>query len=206
MLFKFSNLTGFQLMLIMATSILFSCSAENPTPPPVAPDASFTYSSTRLFPVNVKFTYLPSSPVTPVATFNWDFGDGGRSSQPDPLHAYSSAGTYFVKLMIVYADASKDTIIKAMQLIANGPGGVSTKPGGIAAADFSISIPSEYLVTFINSSTNASSFLWNFGDGNSSASAASTITHQYNSVGPFTATLKASNAAETDSCKATFNF
>ncbi|MBX7238353.1 MAG: PKD domain-containing protein, partial [Bacteroidia bacterium] len=50
-----------------------------------------------------------------------------------------------------------------------------------------------YTSTFTNSSLNATSYQWNFGDGGTSTVA--TPTHTYNSSGNYTVTLIASNAS-----------
>ncbi|MEZ5067828.1 MAG: PKD domain-containing protein [Bacteroidia bacterium] len=52
---------------------------------------------------------------------------------------------------------------------------------------------------FTNLSTNATSYLWNFGDGSTSTQASPS--HTYNTVGSFTVTLITSNAS---GCKDTF--
>ena len=52
-------------------------------------------------------------------------------------------------------------------------------------------------VTFVNSSTNATSYLWNFGDG-SIGNAEINPTHIYTQTGIFTITLAASNGTITD--------
>jgi hypothetical protein len=37
-----------------------------------------------------------------VITYNWDFGDGGTSTDPAPLHTYANQGTYTVTLIVEY--------------------------------------------------------------------------------------------------------
>lgn len=176
-----------------------------PTPPPL-PNASFSYTSARVFPVQVSFTNTSTSPFPGPSTFIWDFGDGSTSTITNPIHFYTTAGTYMVKLVQVYSNATRDTVIKAMQLNAVGPSGVSTSPNGTAATDFTFSIPSIYLVSFMNTSTNATSYLWDFGDATSSTSSVTTVTHQYNSAGPFTVKMSATGSGGTDTCSAQIVF
>lgn len=195
------------ILLSISTTMWYSCQSDVPTPPPVAPNAAFSYTSARVFPVQVSFLNTSTSPFPGASTFIWDFGDGSApSSITNPVHLYAVAATYNVRLIQVYPNATRDTLIKALQLNATGPAGVSTKPGGIAATDFSFSIPSVYLATFTNTSTNASSFLWDFGDGANSTSSAATITHQYNGAGPFTVKLSATGSGGTDTCSARIAF
>jgi len=76
-------------------------------------------------------------------------------------------------------------------------------PSNATAADFSISgfeMAAPSTITFINTSKNATSYLWNFGDGTSST--LSNPTHTYNLNGTYLLSLKASGPAGVDSvCK-----
>lgn len=71
----------------------------------------------------------------------------------------------------------------------------STPP--TAAFEFTVN---ELVVTFNNTSTNASSYIWNFGDGNNSTEA--NPTHTYASAGTYEVEMYATNSAdETKSIK-----
>jgi len=154
----------------------------------------------------VQFTNLSTNPFPGSSSFIWDFGDGSFSTITNPVHLYTVAGTYQLTLIQIYPTATRDTVIKTMALNATGPSGVSGKETGIAATDFSFNVPSSYLVSFTNTSTNANSYLWDFGDATSSTSAATTVTHQYNSAGPFTVKMLATGAGGTDTCSAQIVF
>jgi PKD repeat protein len=68
-----------------------------PTPPPVAFTASFTFSpKTPAQGQQVQFTDGSSG----ASAWDWDFGDGSRSSARNPVHTYSSRGTYTVLLWV----------------------------------------------------------------------------------------------------------
>ena len=75
----------------------------------------------------VDFTYAPSFGPAPLtvsfidntatdltadreAEYSWDFGDGGRSSEWDPIHLYSIPGTYQVNLTVSDGDATKKVL------------------------------------------------------------------------------------------------
>jgi len=47
-----------------------------------------------------------------IASWNWDFGDGGTSPEKNPKHVYLQAGTYKVKLTVKEADEDTDTYSK----------------------------------------------------------------------------------------------
>jgi len=73
------------------------------------PVANFTSSVTSgKTPLKVKFT--DTSTGTP-AKWRWDFGDGAKSFQQNPIHKYSKAGTYTVNLTVKNAKG-KNTVTK----------------------------------------------------------------------------------------------
>jgi PKD repeat protein len=78
-----------------------------------------------------------------------------------------------------------------------------TEPEAIIA-DFTANYEDVYLsdaqITFTNNSINATSFNWNFGDGNFSTDSA-TVTHQFLTEGTFDVTLTSSNS---NGCSSSF--
>jgi len=164
------------------------------------PAANFTSSATSgKAPLNVKFT--DTSTGTP-ATWKWTFGDGTSSTQQNPTHKYSKAGTYTVILTVKNAVGSN--IVTKTDYIK-----VTAKP----VAEFSatpISGKAPLTVAFTDTSTGLpTKWKWNFGDG-----ASSTIQnpkHKYSKAGSYTVTLTATNAAgsstttKTDYVKVTTN-
>lgn len=71
---------------------------------------------------SVSFTDLSTGVPNP-QTWNWDFGDGGTSTQQNPSHQYLTAGTYNVKL-VVSNGAISDSITKTNCVV------VSSRPPG----------------------------------------------------------------------------
>jgi len=195
-------------LFIAAGSILMmaeGCSKDG-TSPANMPNASFTYTSSRIFPVQVIFTNQSTSSIPGVSTFAWNFGDGSFATTVNATHMYTVPGTYQVSLVQTYGNGTKDTTVQQLQLIVNGPAGTSTTANGTAATSFNFVIVAGYTVGFNNTSTNASSYLWDFGDATTSTSAAATVTHQYNTPGTFKVILKASSNSDSDTCSATLNF
>ncbi|WP_141241570.1 PKD domain-containing protein, partial [Methanosarcina spelaei] len=150
-------------------------------------------------PLNVKFT--DTSTGTPAA-WKWSFGDGTSSTQQNPVHKYSKAGTYTVILTVKNAVGS-NTVTKTDYIK------VTEKP----VAEFSattISGKMPLTVAFTDKSTGTpTKWKWSFGDG-----ASSTIQspkHKYSKAGSYTVTLTATNAAgsstatKTDYIKVTTN-
>ncbi|HWB25726.1 MAG TPA: PKD domain-containing protein [Chitinophagaceae bacterium] len=124
-------------------------------------------------------------------SFTWNFGDGSASSnETSPVHTYTVPGTYIVKLVAANATSCNKSDSISFPVVVNG----------IPAAAFSFSpLPAleNTPSTFTNTSQNAVSYKWDFGDGSgvSTTRIDTVITHTYNKTGTYTACLTATNAA-----------
>lgn len=125
-------------------------------------------------------------------SYLWDFGDGFYSTGTNPAHIYYNSGDFPVTLT------------------ATGPGGQSFKAGGTVhvfkkpvasfyAAPSVVFIPSQPVKCY-NTSSDAVTYLWDFGDG--SASTEKNPQHYYSSEGEYTITLIASTEYQ---CTDTFS-
>ena len=126
---------------------------QSNAPPPVA---NFTANPTSgCTPMIVQFT--DNSTNTP-NSWNWTFpgGDPATSSDQNPTVTYNNLGTYPATLEVTNAGG---TDVQTLNNLIN----VGTSP----TADFETAI-NLGLVDFINTSQNGTSYLWDFGDGNSS--------------------------------------
>lgn len=83
------------------------------------PDAEF--SSDRNLSCSGSVQFQDESQNIPTA-WSWDFGDGNTSTQQNPLHTYSTSGTYNVRLIASNSYGS-DTIIKNNFIVTNIGGG-----------------------------------------------------------------------------------
>ena len=122
--------------------------------------------------------------VDPIATYQWDFGDGGSSTLPNPVYTYNAQGTYTVRLIITSVTGCIDTLtmIDAVK--------VGTKP----VANFTatpIPVCGRQPVYFTDLSVPADEWLWDFGDGGTSN--IQNPTYSYNDTGYFTVRLIAIN-------------
>jgi len=118
-----------------------------------------------------------------ITTYSWDFGNGQTSDQKNPTYAYPQAGTYTVRLLITNpcgADWSDNRT-----LTITGPQACFTVNNNNCLAPCTVS--------FSNCSTNASTYLWNFGDGTTSM--ATNPTKTYNTAGTYTVQLTATSAS-----------
>ena len=183
--------------LLIFTTIITSCTGCSKDEDP-APTAAFQYTSSKSLPAIVQFTNLTTTGTG--STFAWDFGDGTNSTATHPSHPYTASGTYQVKLTHTPQSGSPETITKQVVISTNGPSGTSHRPESTQAADFSYTITFSvpYFVTFTNNSVNATSYYWDFDDNSISQSTATTITHTFNTPGPYYVLLSATNDKGTD--------
>ncbi|MBL7914833.1 MAG: PKD domain-containing protein [Bacteroidia bacterium] len=146
------------------------------------PNANFSRSQNNgCEPLTVLFNSTSTLLNNP--QYNWSFGDGGTSAVSTPTHTFNSSGTFNVTLIVTNDGGCNDTVVK--------PVIVYPKPDAIASASV-MSGCSPLAVTFTNSSLNATTYTWDFGDGTSSTAA--NPNHTYTAAGSYQVMLIASNA------------
>ncbi len=138
-------------------------------------------------PLSVSFT--DTSTGTPTS-WNWNFGDGTSSTVKNPVHTYSTAGTYTVTLTATNA-AGSNTATKSNYITVAG----TSSQTPVASFSSNVTSGSAPLnVLFTDTSTGSpTAWNWNFGDGTSSTE--KNPTHTYSTAGTYTVTLTATNAA-----------
>ena len=75
--------------------------------PDVGPTAGFSFSVNDL---TVMFTDESVPGDSDISSWSWDFGDGGTSTEQNPVHTYSVSGTYSVSLMVTDAIGLSDNV------------------------------------------------------------------------------------------------
>jgi len=125
-----------------------------------------------------------------IATYQWNFGDGGTAgNDPTPNHTYNSAGYFTITLTYTTTNGCTGT--------ATYPITIYTKP----VAAFTVAnttVCGNLPETFIDQSpAPTTGHLWIFGDGSTSY-AGYDNTHQYNNPGTYTVTLIESNGTCSD--------
>ncbi|MEI9810194.1 MAG: PKD domain-containing protein [Bacteroidota bacterium] len=131
---------------------------------------------------NATASFTNTSTPAPASAL-WNFGDAGMSTQINPTHIYTAPGTYTVKLYNTYAsctDSAIHSIVVNPLPVANFTAPVTTK------------CEPDLTVNFQDLSTGAVSWLWNFGDGNTSV--LQNPSHIYTSYGSFSVKLFITNA------------
>ena len=127
-------------------------------------------------------------------SYQWDFGDGNTSTQANPTHTYQGGGVYQVRLIACNSICNPvwcDTL--------NLPLIVIDTTSALNAAFFVtplINRCSGEDVNFNNISSNASTYQWDFGDGNTSN--LEDPSHVYANGGSYTVTLIADDGTSAD--------
>ncbi len=114
----------------------------------------------------------------------WDFGNGNTSTDTNPVTNYALSGTYIVQLINQYGSCN-DTITKNITILP--------RPVAGFISNNTISCRAPHTVNFTNQTTGATSYIWDFGDGNTSTTI--NPTHTYTATGNYTVTLIALNSS-----------
>lgn len=162
-----------------------------------APAVEFTWEASCASALTSFFADATVINVNAIASYLWEFGDGGQSNLQDPQHMYAAAGNYTVMLTITDTAGCSNT---ASHLVS-----VSELP----VAFFSFSEPTCFETTTIFNDLSYATggyiteWEWIFGDGNTT-----TVTfpgnphveHQYANAGVYNVTL---NITTSEGCENT---
>ncbi|MGB1019232.1 MAG: PKD domain-containing protein, partial [Chitinophagales bacterium] len=162
----------------------------------IGSDPDFTSPDTagcRVF--TTSFVDLSTSVAGPITNWSWDFGDGSPvNNMQNPVHSFSEVGSFNISLTTTDSAGCVNTETKPLYITSTGP-----LPGfnntALACVDTDIN--------FNNTSTSLggtiTSFLWNFGDGNTST--LENPTHSYNNPGIYDVSLY---LQDNNGCDSTF--
>lgn len=131
-------------------------------------------------PMEIMFTELTQNALS----YSWNFGDGSPlSTEPNPVHVFETPGTY----QVVLTATGEGGCTASSQ-----PFEVQVFPKGVAAFSSTPPVNSSQVlpraaVDFLNESVNATGYVWDFGDGETSEEA--NPRHVYHQPGSYTVTL-----------------
>ena len=138
----------------------------------------FTNINQGCQPLTVDFFNISS----PGAEIIWDFGDGTSAYADNISHEYDIAGVFRVKLLAI-GSCGRDSFFNNVT--------VFDKP----KPDFNVLTPCvNSTAQFVNTTTNGNSYIWYFGDGDSSFSTRPNPTHVYTATGVYTVKLIVANS------------
>jgi PKD repeat protein len=145
---------------------------------PMPPVAHFDLIPSGCSPLTIAPNNTSLYTNTPGTTYMWDFGDGGASTSKNPTYTYFTPGPYRV------------------ELIVTGPGGTSNYSQVVSSypspkADFELTPKIVFVndenVRMFNLTQGADSYLWEFGDGDTSK--VENPYHKYMEEGTYDVTL-----------------
>ncbi|TDH25627.1 PKD domain-containing protein [Segetibacter sp. 3557_3] len=143
--------------------------------------------TTGCSPLPVQFTDSSVATSGNIVSWSWDFGDGGSSTQQNPLHVYRGSGNFTVTLKVTNSIGCEKLFSRTSY--------IRLLPTPTAAFTHTITqgCRPPATVTFNNTSQNsgASSFFWDFGDG--STSTLRSPVHSYANTGVYSVKLIATN-------------
>jgi hypothetical protein len=146
----------------------------------VDPAPSFETNAALCFGETAVFTNTSLEGMPPTEYYLWDFGDGvtmTSTTTETVTHDYAAAGVYTVSLTAHQKQTDVEVIFTDT---------IQVKP--LPLADFSYTVDG-LAVNFSNTSANATSYAWDFGDG--ATSTLENPTHTYAAPGDYLVSLTA---------------
>ena len=153
----------------------------------VSPSPQVNFGPANMYgcaPLTINFD--DRSSTTMGSIFNWNFGDNTLSTIQNPSHTYSEPGIYNVSLQIVNNYGCAST------LMINNLVNAYPTPVASFASDPSVTTTLSPTINFVNLSTGATTYSWDFGDG-SALNNHFNPDHEYSDTGTYLITLIATN-------------
>lgn len=136
-------------------------------------------------PHTVNFTNSASAQNGSLVGYSWDFGNGNTSTDPNPSHTFTEVGFHRVGLTVTTDNGCEEELVMDSLIFVD-----KIEPFFIPQ----VSDCSSQSVDFANATTsfeNNLTYLWDFGDGNTSSD--TNPSHSYSSTGDYTVCLTATN-------------
>ncbi len=144
------------------------------------------------------FTWTPITPTVgqwvsfqataggdPPITYAWDFGDGGHGSGARPSHRYNAPGVYTVVVTANNCGGFTSTATHQVTVVSEGCEAVDITDVTTLVSGCTVTFTADL------SGDPPYTYLWAFGDGNTSAAPAPV--HTYPGTGVYSGTLQVSN-------------
>jgi PKD repeat protein len=151
--------------------------------PTVAPKLLYVNQS-------ASFSVTATDPDGDELAYLWNFGDGRMSAAAAPTYAYAAAGTYAATVTISDGQGGVTTGNLSVEILANSPPLISSGPTASSTA-VSVKQGVAFSVTATDADGDELAYLWDFGDGQTSAAVGPT--YAYAAVGTYAATVTISD-------------
>ena len=146
----------------------------------IGPKADF-YSNDTLVAPGTSVNFYNTSQAKPGTLWHWTFGDNKSSSSFNTSNVYAASGTYTIKLIANETSSGcMDSMIKPQYIKVKT---INASFSYVFDYNGRSCPPVEY--SFTNTSLNADSVFWNFGDNSFSANNNNTPNHTYTDPGMY---------------------
>ncbi len=151
---------------------------------PQVPQPIFEPDSNGCAPLCIPFAADP----VPDLSYAWDFGDGNTATGAAPLHCYADPGSYSVSVTATDINGCSNTLQR--------PDLITVRPSPTAAFNPSdmVTTLDRSTVQFMDQSTDAQSWFWQFGDADSTTSTSPSPDFRFSAVDCYTVALTVTNA------------
>lgn len=132
----------------------------------------------------ISFTADGADPDSDTLTYSWDFGDSGTSTDRNPTHTYTAAGTYSAKVTVDdgQGGTATDTVSVTVTQANQAPTVTAARtPAGDVATGTAIA----FSATAADPDGDTLTYAWDFGDGGTSTQ--QNPSHTYATAGSYTA-------------------
>ncbi|WP_162944801.1 PKD domain-containing protein [Flavisolibacter nicotianae] len=144
------------------------------------PAAGFTLGNSAQCQGGNSFAFVNTSTISSgTLTYQWEFGDGTTATAANPSHTYTSAGLFSVKLLVTSNNGCKDSSVQTVAVYA--------QPSASFTINSATQCEKGNQYVFTNTSTGASSYAWQLGDG--STATVTNVSHSYATTGSYTVKL-----------------
>ena len=156
------------------------------------PTTDFSLDALACPDANLTFTDRSNSnlPDKPINKWLWDFGDGGTSTDQNPVHLYEQGGEYTVTLFAGLDDGCMTETIKTITIAPKISAKFDVAKTGCINTDLLLTDQSTV------AAGNIVKWIWDFGDGNAQVvrTDKNPFNYQYTQLGTYKITLIAETA------------
>ena len=151
---------------------------------PHVPQPVFAPDSSGCAPLCIPFAADP----VPDLSYAWEFGDGTTATGVAHLHCYPDPGTYSVSVTVTDTNGCSNALLS--------PDLITVRPSPTAAFNPSATVTTldRSTVLFMDQSTDAQSWYWQFGDADGTTSTSMSPDFRFPAVDCYTVTLTVTNA------------